>query len=277
MSLFKRNSRVKGVLIDVTGVLYESGTSVSIPGSVDALKKLKESKIPYRFVTNETQRTRQGLVEKLSSCGFQSLVQVSDFFSPGPATKQFLINNGLKKPFLLVHPDVVPDFQGLELDLKSEDKDCVVVGDAASEFSYNNVNKAFQCLMGMKEPRLVSMGYGRYYQEKGELMIDLGAYTRALEFAVGVQADVTGKPAKTFFGSALKSIGVETSDAVMIGDDIVSDVGASQSLGMTGILLRTGKFRKERDENHPQVKPDLIADNFLAAINAIIDHNEKCQ
>jgi phospholysine phosphohistidine inorganic pyrophosphate phosphatase len=276
MSILKRNSVIKGVLVDITGVLYESGTTFAIPGSVDGLKKLKESKISYRFVTNETQNTREGLVQKLSRLGYSGLISISDILAPGPVTQEYLIENGLTKPYLLVHPFILPDFSGCpQLDLQSEEHDCVVVGDAASSFSFENVNKAFQCLMKMSQPKIISMGYGRYYQDNGNLMIDLGAYTKALEFATGVTATVTGKPAKTFFESALKSIGVAVSDAVMIGDDIISDVGAAQSLGMTGIQLRTGKFRKERDENHPQVKPDLIADNFLAAVNAIVEHNSK--
>lgn len=278
MSVLNRKSIVKGVLIDITGVLYESGTTFPIPGSVDALKKLKESQIPYRFVTNETQTTVQGLVEKLSRLGYDGLIEVKDILCPGPVTQEYLIDHGLRKPFLLIHPDLKPQFADCpHLDLESEDKDCVVVGDAEADFSYGNVNKAFQSLMKMKDPKIVSMGYGRYYQDKGNLMIDLGAYTKALEFASGVSASVTGKPAKTFFESALKSIGVNEMDAVMIGDDIVSDVGAAQGLGLSGIQLRTGKFRKERDENHPQVKPDLIVDNFLAAVTAILDHNSACQ
>ena len=31
--------------------------------------------------------------------------------------------------------------------------------------------------------------------------------------------------------------------AVMIGDDLVSDVGGAQRCGLAGILVRTGKYR----------------------------------
>jgi ribonucleotide monophosphatase NagD (HAD superfamily) len=47
----------------------------------------------------------------------------------------------------------------------------------------------------------------------------------------------------------------------MIGDDIDTDIGAAQRLGMTGVLVRTGKFREEyfRASN---VKPDLVIDSI---------------
>ena len=31
--------------------------------------------------------------------------------------------------------------------------------------------------------------------------------------------------------------------AVMIGDDVVNDVGGAQHLGLAGVLVRTGKYR----------------------------------
>ena len=59
---------VKGVLLDITGVLQEDGKA--IPGSVEAVEKLKNAGIDVRFVTNETQLTRKKLVEKLHGMKF---------------------------------------------------------------------------------------------------------------------------------------------------------------------------------------------------------------
>ena len=43
------------------------------------------------------------------------------------------------KPYLLVHPNCLPDFDGV--DSSDEDPNCVVLGDAVDEFSYKNLNK----------------------------------------------------------------------------------------------------------------------------------------
>ena len=45
------------------------------------------------------------------------------------------------KPYLLVHPNCLPDFDGI--DSSDEDPNCVVLGDAVDEFSYKNLNKVF--------------------------------------------------------------------------------------------------------------------------------------
>lgn len=165
---------------------------------------------------------------------------------------------------------MVPEFDGIE----TSKPNCVVVGDAAEHFSYDNVNTAFRLLMELKDPLLISMGKGRYYQEKGELVIDLGAYATALEYATDAKATVIGKPAEKFFLTALEQLGCPGPEsAVMIGDDLNSDVGGAQALGIRGVLVKTGKFRPGRDDCHPQVKPSAIVDNLLGAINLIIQTN----
>lgn len=166
---------------------------------------------------------------------------------------------------------VEPEFDGLN----SSNANCVVVGDASDHFSYDNVNKAFQLLMAMDNPILISMGKGRFYQDKGELVIDLGAYAAALEYATDTKAVVIGKPAEQFFVTALEALQCPSPEyAVMIGDDLTSDVGGAQRLGIRGVQVRTGKFRPGRDDCHPTIKPDAIVDNLLGAINLIIETNQ---
>lgn len=93
---------IKAVLIDITGVLYESGTKVAIPGSIEAISKLEQFKIPFKFVTNETQNTRKGLLDKLAAFGFNGLT-VDQVFAPAPAVRNYLEKNGLR-PHYLIHP-----------------------------------------------------------------------------------------------------------------------------------------------------------------------------
>ena len=272
----RSSSVIKAVLIDITGVLYESGSGCAIPGSIDAVRRLRDSKIAFKFVTNETQNTRSGLVAKLASYGYSpDLVSSEDIHAPAPATREYLEKHGLRRPMLLVHPDVRPEFEGLLPATGGEDADVVVMGDAAEGFSYENLNNVFRTLMTMKNPKLISMGFGKYYKEKGKLVLDVGAYAVGMKHATGVEPIIIGKPDARYFETSLRSLGVQASEAAMIGDDIVSDVGAAQALGLTGILVRTGKFRVGRDDQHPTVKPDAIVDNFAAAVDLILQRTSS--
>lgn len=96
------NIKIKAVLIDITGVLYESGTKHAINGSIKAINKLRTSGIPFKFVTNETQNTRTGLATKLRSFGFDGLHE-SEIFAPAPAVRSYVEKHKLR-PHFLVHP-----------------------------------------------------------------------------------------------------------------------------------------------------------------------------
>ncbi|XP_062577264.1 phospholysine phosphohistidine inorganic pyrophosphate phosphatase-like [Saccostrea cucullata] len=255
--------KVKGVLLDISGVLFESGAGVPIDGSVEAVQRLKAAGLAVRFCTNETTMTRGMLTEKLHVLGFSMSEQ--EIFPPIPAICKVLQKRNLR-PHLLINPKVAPDFDGVD----TSDPNCVILGDATTEFNYHNLNKAFQALVAMKEPVLFSLGMGRFYREQGELLLDVGPFTKALEFAADVKAEVVGKPSQTFFTSVLEDMNVDADNVVMVGDDIVSDVGGAQSCGMLGIQVRTGKFRPQ-DEEHPTVKPDAFADNLLAAVDLILE------
>ncbi|MGB3371202.1 MAG: HAD hydrolase-like protein, partial [Rhodococcus sp. (in: high G+C Gram-positive bacteria)] len=54
-----------------------------------------------------------------------------------------------------------------------------------------------------------------------------------------------GKPAPLGFQAAAERMGVDPVDVVMVGDDLDNDVLAAQVVGMTGVLVRTGKFQQD--------------------------------
>ncbi|XP_020789604.1 phospholysine phosphohistidine inorganic pyrophosphate phosphatase [Boleophthalmus pectinirostris] len=257
---------LKGVILDMCGVLYDSGEGdgVAIPGSVEAVQRLKQSDLQLRFCTNETQASRDRFVAKLRRLGFD--ISVKEVFSPAPAAVSVLKERGLR-PHLLVYDGLLPEFEGVD----QTDPNCVVIGDAAEKFSYENLNDAFRVLMALDKPVLFSLGQGRYYKETDGLKLDVGVYMKALEFACDVKAEVIGKPSPMFFRSVLSDMGIKPHEALMIGDDLVNDVGGAQSCGMKGVQVRTGKYRPS-DESHASVRADGTVDHLSQAVDLILGH-----
>ncbi|KAI4550725.1 hypothetical protein R6Z07F_018004 [Ovis aries] len=260
---------VRGVLLDISGVLYDGGEGggAAITGSVEAVARLKRSRLKVRFCTNESQKSRADLVGLLQRLGFD--VSESEVTAPAPAACLILKQRGLR-PHLLVHDGVRSEFDQID----TSNPNCVVIADAGEDFSYQNMNKAFQVLMELENPVLFSLGKGRYYKETSGLMLDVGPYMKALEYACGIEAEVVGKPSPEFFKSALQEMGVEAHEAIMIGDDIVGDVGGAQRYGMRALQVRTGKFRPS-DEHHPEVKADGYVDNLAEAVDLLLQHANK--
>ncbi|XP_049710758.1 phospholysine phosphohistidine inorganic pyrophosphate phosphatase isoform X1 [Elephas maximus indicus] len=262
----ERLAGVRGVLLDISGVLYDGGAGGGVPiaGSVEAVARLKHSRLKMRLCTNESQRSRGELVGLLRRLGFD--VSEAEVTAPAPAACQILRARGLR-PHLLIHEGVRSEFDQID----TSNPNCVVIADAAEEFSYQNMNKAFQVLMELENPVLISLGKGRYYKETSGLMLDVGAYMKALEYACGIEAEVVGKPSPEFFKSALQEMGVEAHQAIMIGDDIVGDVGGAQRCGMRALQVRTGKFRSvlRRQVCPPSQRGSLGASRLLFLFSEI--------
>ena len=56
-------------------------------------------------------------------------------------------------------------------------------------------------------------------------------------------------------------------ESMMIGDDIINDVEGAQLAGVKGVLVKTGKYRKDLVEKS-NIEPDLI----ISSINEIIKY-----
>ena len=93
--------------------------------------------------------------------------------------------------------------------------------------------------------------------------LDMGAFIVGLEAAAGIEIPLVGKPAPEFFRAALLELGSETDEVMILGDDIDSDVRGGQALGMTGVLVATGKYRPSDLETEGPA-PDQIDREYPA-------------
>jgi phospholysine phosphohistidine inorganic pyrophosphate phosphatase len=99
----------------------------------------------------------------------------------------------------------------------------------------------------------------------------VGAYAEALRFATQAEPVVVGKPSADFFQAALDLMKARPEETIMIGDDIESDVNAAQQIGVKGCLVRSGKYRAERDEPHETVRPFAIVDNLKQLVDRLFE------
>ncbi len=229
---------VDGLLLDMDGVLAVSWDPV--PGAAEAVATLRRRGLPFRLVTNTSSESRAGIAARLAAIGIP--VDPSEVVTAVVATGAYLrAHHPGARVFVLSDEESLGDLGPVRR--VDRDADVVVIGGAGTAFSYENVNRAFQ--MVAAGAALVAMHRSLYWREAEGLQLDGGAYVRALEEAAGVEAVVCGKPAAGFFLAALEQLGVPPERAAMVGDDIVGDVLAAQAAGLTGVLVRTGKFRPE--------------------------------
>ncbi|MFT6925521.1 MAG: HAD superfamily hydrolase (TIGR01458 family) [Psychromonas sp.] len=250
---------LKALFIDLSGVLYEGNKVIS--GAIAAIKKAKESQLQLRFVTNTSRKTRTQLLNELNNLGFE--LQQQELFTAPVAVHAWLQEQKLR-PYCLIHHDIKSEFA----DLLQTEPNAVVIGDAEQDFCYDKLNRAFQlCQQGAP---LVGIGYNRYFKIDGQLLLDAGPFIKALEFAASTQAIIIGKPSKDFFLQVLASTGLRADQVLMIGDDIYGDIEGAINAGLSGGLVRTGKYQP--GDEHKISAPHLTFDSIVEAVDyALLD------
>jgi HAD superfamily hydrolase (TIGR01458 family) len=241
----------RALLIDLAGVLHVGDQL--IPGSIEALARLRAAGFRLVFLTNTTRTPRHTLVAKMQALGLD--VRDQELLTAPGATMNLVRCRGLH-PHWIVHPDLRD-----EVGPDAAEPDAVVLGDAGHCFDYAQLNTAFRLIM--RGLPFIAMARNRHFKEEDGLSLDMGAFVAGLEYSTGVQAEIAGKPAAPFFKAALDTAGVRADEAIMIGDDLRDDIGGAQAAGIAGVLVRTGKY-SAADEHNPDIRPAAIEDDFAS-------------
>ncbi|MCI0506112.1 MAG: TIGR01458 family HAD-type hydrolase [Gammaproteobacteria bacterium] len=244
---------MKAILFDLDGVLYVG--SQPITGAAQTVKWCIANGIPHMFITNTTSKPRVTIAAKLAAIGID--VTEDRILTPPVMAVQWLRENHLDRLGLFVSDITRQEFSAFtHVETEDAKVDAVVVGDMGTGWDFATLNRAFRMLMQQPSPYLAALGLTRYWRAEDGLRLDAGAYVAALQYASGAEPVVMGKPSRAFYQTALHQLGVSPEQAIMVGDDIKSDIDGAQQAGLKGVMVRTGKFH-ESDLNKG-IKPAAI-------------------
>jgi HAD superfamily hydrolase (TIGR01458 family) len=246
---------VKGIVIDLDGVLYQ-GDSV-IPGAVESVRYLKNKGYTIRYLSNTTRKSRKTLKLKLHQLGIE--ISSDLIITPAVAAIAFISQSDRKKCHLLTTGDVHTEFETAGFRSRDNDVEWVVIGDAGDNFSYERMTRVFRFIK--EGAGIIALEKDRYWMGNDGLMLSAGPFVQALEYATGKSATVIGKPSPQFFGIALQSMKMNPAEVVMIGDDVTSDTGGAMRAGLHGILVKTGKFSDDTLRN-ADLQPDFVIESI---------------
>lgn len=159
-----RMERIGAALIDIDGVLTVSFRP--LPGTVEAMQRLRAAGLPLALVTNNTARTRAAIAAKLASVGYP--VTAGDILTAPAVTAAYLREHHPGARCLFLNSgDVQDDLDGVTLVPEADDTapDVVVFGGAGKEFTYACLNRAFRELQ--RGIPLIAMHRNLYWRTSG--------------------------------------------------------------------------------------------------------------
>jgi HAD superfamily hydrolase (TIGR01450 family) len=258
---------VGGVLFDIDGVLVTSWKPIS--DAADTVRVLTDHQVACSYLTNTTTRTRQQIAEALADAGIT--VRPDEVITAAALTAEYVRQTyPHARCFLVNSGDITDDMPGIDLVASTkfgphdrpDAPDVILMGGAGPEYDHLTLSRVYDW-MAQGVP-VVAMHRSTSWNTTEGLRIDTGMYLIGMEETCGRKSTAVGKPAPAGFLAAAGRLGVDPEQMYMVGDDLNNDVLAAQVVGMTGVLVRTGKFRQDTLDR-------WAADEFAMQPNHVID------
>ena len=247
---------IDGLLLDMDGVLGVSWTP--LPGAGEAVTRVHAAGVPLRVLTNTTALPQARFGEVLREAGFPFADE--DILTASVLAGAWLREQRSGARVFLIGDAQAEDLAGVELVGADEAPDVVLVSGADDSFCFETFNRVLMLLRAGAE--LVAMHRNLSWMTRRGEKLDAGAYVLGLEAATGLEAVVLGKPAASSFRAGLAALGLPAERVAMVGDDVENDVLAAQAVGITGVLVRTGKFREDQLARASGT-PDLVTGSVV--------------
>ena len=271
---------VRALLLDLDGVIVTAGEAV--PGAADAIAPLERRSTPYRIVTNTSAVSRATLSRWSAKLG--APIPPERFESALSASAAWTARTFPDQPlYVLASDDARSEFAGQHLVTHEQaaapgaSVAAVVIGDSPEEATFENLNRAFRLIRG--GARLVGMHRNPWWLTPEGPTLDSGSFVVGLEFAAETKATIIGKPSPAFFTQAVRDLrkdvggGLARADIAVVGDDVRTDVRASQRAGLRGILVLSGKHGPADVEAAARERggrrPHAIARDLAAVVAAL--------
>jgi HAD superfamily hydrolase (TIGR01450 family) len=228
--------RYRAVLLDLDGVLYRGDGAV--PGAAEVVAELRAAGKRIVFLTNNSARTPEQVAAKLRGLGIEAAPD--EVVTSARPTARLVAADGPTPTAYVIGRDGVRTAlaeAGVEvLDGSPERADFVVVG-WDGDVGYDELRVA--SVLARRGARLVATNDDASYPAPGgELWPGAGAILAAVETASGRTATVVGKPHRPLFDEAIDPAG--TSEAVMVGDRVETDIAGAAAVGIDAVLVLSG-------------------------------------
>lgn len=242
----------KGYLIDLDGTIYQGKNR--IPAGERFIKRLQEKGLPYLLVTNNTTRTRE-MVQDMLSKQFNVETGIETIYTATMATVDYMndMNRG-KTAYVIGETGLKSAIAAAGYVEELENPAYVVVG-LDSQVTYDMLATATLAIQ--KGALFIGTNPDLNIPTERGLMPGAGALNALLEAATRVKPVFIGKPNAIIMNKSLEVLGVKRSEAVMVGDNYLTDIMAGIQNDIATILVTTGFTRPEEVPTLP-VQPDHV-------------------
>lgn len=230
--------KYKGYFIDLDGTVYAG--KKRIPAAKRFIENLQAQSIPFLFVTNNSTKLPRDVVADLAQ-NHDIHVTEDNVYTSGMATADYIAEDAGDPSKISVY--IVGEMglyqailaKGFHLD--NVDPNYVVVG-LDSDLTYEKLTEAVLAVRNGS----VFIGTNpdtNIPKERG-MLPGAGTVVNFVEHASQQEPIMIGKPNAMILNSALKKIGLQREDVIMVGDNYNTDIKAGINANVDTLLVYSG-------------------------------------
>ncbi|MFF2887452.1 TIGR01457 family HAD-type hydrolase [Paenibacillus sp. NPDC057967] len=274
----KSNDRLRGLLIDLDGTLYQG--SNRIDGADRLIAYINKVKLPYQYVTNNSSVSAEEVAERLSAMGIPA--QASDVCTSAQAAAGYIADQAPGASVFVIGES------GLRSSL--QEAGCRLTEDEQPDYVVQGIDRTMSYERMARAVRYIRAG-ARYVMTNPDLLLPsadglipgAGSIGAMLQAASGERPVVIGKPSSILMDYSLRRLGVPHSETWVIGDNIATDIAAGHAAGCKAVLVLTGLTHNDNLEQYAAAagcRPDRICntlDDLRYEIASNLSANSMCR
>ncbi len=253
-------SKIKALLLDLDGTVYAGDHE--IPGASEFIRKCRTAGIRSVFATNRSNRTPEVVCDQLNSYGIGCVPD--DVVSTSIATARYV---GSGTAFIIGEYGLQKALEDQGIVITENSPDYVIVS-IDQQFTYDKLKLA--CKLLDKGAKFIATNMDPRLKLQGTTVPGTGSIVAAVMTASGRNPIVIGKPERHLMDMAIDKCHCLPSEALVIGDNLDTDIAAGIHAGIDTVLLLTG-VSTEADVAQSPFKPTYIIKDFAELTSAFFN------
>lgn len=250
--------KYKGYLIDLDGTMYRGKEPIA--EAPRFIEQLREAKIPFLFLTNNSTKTPADVAANLRD-NFGIEAADEEIITTSLATADYLssLNKG-KTVYAIGEKGLHEALAAKGFTGEEQNPDYVVIG-LDQHVTYEKFKIATLAIHNGAE--YIATNRDTNLPSEIGMLPGAGSLAAVLTTATRVQPTFIGKPESIIMEQALKKLGLTADEVLMVGDNYETDIIAGIRSDIDTLLVFTGFTSREEAEKleiQPTYKIDTLAD-----------------
>lgn len=246
-------------LIDLDGTIYRGKETIA--AGVHFVKRLEQAHKSYIFLTNNTTRTPQMVVDKLKTHGIKT--DIAHVYTPCMATVSYILKREKKRKskigvYIIGQIGLWREFlQNSAFEVTDFNPEYVIVG-MDTDLTYHKIQVAATAIRN--GATFIGTNADLNLPSENGLLPGNGSQCAMIAASSGHKPFFIGKPSPVIIDMLLDKLKLSKKDALLVGDNYDTDIKAGFNSRVDQLLVTTGITKLADIEGKRQ--PTILVDSL---------------